>query len=288
MSPRQHFDAEWLRLREPVDHRSRSSDLLLPLQTAWLNHGWSRILDLGSGTGSNLRYLAPKIATDQEWTLIDSDASLLAAVDIPEGVQGVRCVHGDLADEGINLIKETDLVTGSALLDLVSHAWLERLVCAVETARCGVLFGLTYSGDLQWFHVNTHDTDHSETRPLPDDHSDDTLVRQALNQHQLLDKGLGPALGPTASAVAEALFKAAGYRTWHRPSPWCLSLKDSRLVRRLLSTWEEAALEVESSTEANRIREWADRRREKVDSGRFSLVVGHLDLLALPPDRKVV
>ena len=288
MSLRQHFAAEWLRLREPVDHRSRASDLLFPLQTDWLTYGWSRILDLGSGTGSNLRYLAPKLATNQEWTLIDRDESLLAAVDIPEGVQAVRCVHGDLADEGINLVKATDLVTGSALLDLVSHAWLERLVCAVETARCGVLFGLTYSGDLQWFHVNPHDTDRAETHPLPDNHSDDTLVREALNQHQLRDKGLGPALGPTANAVAETLFKAAGYRTWHRPSPWHLGSADSQLVRQLLSTWEEAALEVEPSTEAHRIREWADRRRQKVDGGHFSLVVGHLDLLALPAERKVV
>ena len=56
------FTADWLALREPVDHRSRADDLLNVLGTWWETAGGSRIADLGSGTGSNLRYLAPRLS----------------------------------------------------------------------------------------------------------------------------------------------------------------------------------------------------------------------------------
>ena len=49
------FSAAWLALREGADHRSRVPSLLPRLEAAWRECGWSRILDLGSGTGSNLR-----------------------------------------------------------------------------------------------------------------------------------------------------------------------------------------------------------------------------------------
>ncbi|WP_106418212.1 class I SAM-dependent methyltransferase [Salinicola tamaricis] len=35
------------------------------------------LVDLGCGSGSNLRYLAPQLRTPQYWRLVDHDASLL-------------------------------------------------------------------------------------------------------------------------------------------------------------------------------------------------------------------
>ena len=77
------FGADWLRLREPVDHRSRAEGHLPVLAEEWRRRGWSRIVDLGSGTGSNARYLAPRLPGAQQWTLVDHDADLLAH---PEGI----------------------------------------------------------------------------------------------------------------------------------------------------------------------------------------------------------
>ena len=72
------FTAEWLHLREPLDAASRDATLV-----EWLPQigGTRHVVDLGAGTGANLRYLAPLLGGAQEWLLVDDDAPLLAAAD---------------------------------------------------------------------------------------------------------------------------------------------------------------------------------------------------------------
>ena len=60
------FSAEWLALREPLDARSRSAELVARLR-ADAPDGTRRIVDLATGTGANLRYLAPRLGGDQDW-----------------------------------------------------------------------------------------------------------------------------------------------------------------------------------------------------------------------------
>ena len=59
------FSAQWLDLREPVDHRSRNVELGHRLARHF--EGWRpiTIVDLGCGTGSNLRATAPLLGPDQ-------------------------------------------------------------------------------------------------------------------------------------------------------------------------------------------------------------------------------
>ena len=54
------FAAAWLALREPYDHAARSAALAERFAAAVGNA--PHLIDLGCGTGSNLRYLAPRIA----------------------------------------------------------------------------------------------------------------------------------------------------------------------------------------------------------------------------------
>ena len=92
------FDAAWLTLREPVDHRSRAETLVTEVEREWRLRGWRTVLDLGSGTGSNLRYLAPRLSGRQVWTLFDQDAELLASAATDTENVHLRCVRGDLVD----------------------------------------------------------------------------------------------------------------------------------------------------------------------------------------------
>lgn len=269
---REVFDADWLALREPVDHVSRAP-ALLPLLAAAARAGhWSRVLDLASGTGSNLRYLAPRLPQGQEWTLVDHDDALLARVEPPDGVGSVRKVCGDLATDGIAAVATADLVTGSAILDLVSGTWMRSLAEACRSSACGVLFALTYDGRIEWDGGDAAGPDPT-----------DEIVRQAVNAHQMRDKGLGPALGPSAGSSAQACFREVGYRTWFRPSPWRLGPSHTALAGVLVDGWERAAVE-ERPDQEREIGVWADRRREQLAAHEIGLTVGHVDMLAFPTD----
>jgi len=263
------FAPDWLALREPLDHRSRAADLVVPLAEWWESRPSRRVLDLGSGTGSNLRYLAPLLPDEQAWTLLDRDAALLerakgTAVAV-RGVAGVECVVGELESEGLGLVPGADLVTASALLDLVTHEWLERLVAACRAAGSAALLALTWDGTMTW----------------DDPDPDDALVAGAVRSHQLRDKGMGPALGPAAGPVVERAFRGAGYDTRLGRSPWRLGAADASLTRALIDGWGAAASE-QRPEDTPLIRGWVARRRAAAGP-RFGLDVGHVDLLALPP-----
>jgi len=266
------FAPDWLALREPVDHRSRAADLVVPLAEWWESRPSRRVLDLGSGTGSNLRYLAPRLPGEQAWTLVDRDAALLerathtvvAVRGVAGGDGGAECVVGELDREGLELVLGADLVTASALLDLVTHEWLERLVAACRAARSGALLALTWDGTMTW----------------DDPDPDDALVAEAVRSHQLRDKGMGPALGPAGGPAAERAFRSAGYDTLLRPSPWRLGAADTSLARALIDGWGAAASE-QRPDDAALIQSWADRRTATTTLTP-GLDVGHVDLLALP------
>jgi len=265
--PGSTFEADWLSLREAADHRSRSAELLAPLLREWRTRGWRSIVDLGSGTGSNVRYLAPRLPQPQDWVLVDHDRLLLERASIPMEAGTPTRVVGDLAEEGLEAVGDADLCVAAALLDLVSGAWLGRVIERCVRGGRGALFSTTYDGTFAW------DRDAS--------HADDHLVLDLLNRHQTRDKGLGAALGPRAAFVARTLFERVGYRTWLVPSPWRLGPPERALAERLLDGWVAAATE-QSPREADRIERWASAKRGRLDAGTYTLTVGHLDLLALP------
>ena len=272
------FDADWLALRELVDHRSRAVELIEPLVAAWERGVWMRVVDLGSGTGSNVRYLASRLPSPQRWTLVDHDPAHLRTVgnlkvNVPSCELAV--VLGDIGSEGLRAVARADLVTASALLDLVSARWLDRLVAACVEAGCAALFALNYNGKITWSADDGPDAEVEDP--------DDRVVWNALSIHQVGDKGLGPSLGPDAGVSALRAFERVGYQCYFHPSSWRLGVDDAALVHRLVKGWAEAAAEI-LPQESDRISAWAARRSEVVSERRFMLTVGHDDLLALPRD----
>jgi hypothetical protein len=276
------FDAGWLTLREPVDHRSRADDLAERLAAWWEARGASKVLDLGSGTGSNLRYLSGRLPGPQTWTLLDHDQALLAqAVAEPVGAESaesaagatgasgavdVTTMVGDLMEEGLAEVPHSHLVTASALLDLASEEWVEALAEACVSAGCGALFALTYDGSVSW---------------SPSVDAFDEQIRSAINAHQGRDKGMGRALGPGAAACTVDAFRRRGYDTFTSASPWRLSRGDEVLALALLEGWRDAALE-ERPDQNDAIHAWAELRTADLQKTDFHLAVGHVDLLAVP------
>src|SRR5262249_54422691 len=69
--------SNWLALREPADAVARSERLTNEIAAALGHHHRLNILDLASGPGSNLRYLAPRLPRPQRWLVVDRDPVVL-------------------------------------------------------------------------------------------------------------------------------------------------------------------------------------------------------------------
>ena len=67
----------WLQLREPADAAARSDGLTRTIADALATGETVQVLDLATGTGSNLRYLAPRLPGRQRW--LDGRSRLCSA-----------------------------------------------------------------------------------------------------------------------------------------------------------------------------------------------------------------
>jgi hypothetical protein len=266
------FSAAWLELRAAADRRARAPALLAALRrrmaTTISKGTLLRVVDLGAGTGSTLRLLSPLLPMPQHWTLVDSDAELLATLKRPPHASRwitVEPVQADLADRSLlaELGSVADLVTASALLDLVSESWCRTLVGAAARAHAVLYAALTYDGRIAL----------EPPDPL------DAMVETLFNRHQRRHKGFGPALGPDASRALARLAAAAGATLRTERSDWRLGPGDTSLLRPLLDGWATAALEM-APERGQQIAAWQTRRSALLDDRRLRVRVGHRDVLA--------
>jgi SAM-dependent methyltransferase len=274
------FALDWLDLREPVDHRSRNRKLAHALAAHF--DGWRPItvVDLGCGTGSNLRATAPLLGPEQHWTLVDHDPALLDAASVrltawADGAdaqdarlvlfKGARRItvefrRADLAgDLEAALGPSANLVTASALFDLASPALIARLAGLVAARRSAFCTVLTYDGDQRW----------------TPEHEADAGLAEAFHAHQRRDKGLGPAAGPDAPDALSEAFAALGYQVTEGDSAWRLGAGDEALIAHLQSGFADAVSET-GRIDAATLAAWRAVPRT-------GAIVGHADTLALPP-----
>ena len=65
------FNNDWLFYREKIDAISRNEKIIKKINKYFKDHKILSIADLGCGTGSNYRYMYPKIKVKQKWDMID-------------------------------------------------------------------------------------------------------------------------------------------------------------------------------------------------------------------------
>jgi len=291
------FSIDWLGLREAFDHRAREAAIdafaLPALARQWRDanaDGGLSVVDLACGSGSNLRALAPRLGPDQRWRLVDHDPALLAAAPAAlarwaeaegyawrgsgDGAIGIAGLgfSAEVTLEALDLANDlhrlalagTQLVTASALLDLVSAAWLATLVRLARDARAAMLFALSVDGRVAW---------------SPADPSD-AAIHRLFDAHQRRDKGFGPALGRQAPALASRLMDDAGYLVQQASSDWAVEGSDAMLAAMIDGT-AEAAKEQALPSGRPAVDAWRARRHAMRRSTR--LEVGHIDLFAALP-----
>jgi SAM-dependent methyltransferase len=279
------FDADWLALREPYDAAARSERLAAGFIAALPEA--PRLLDLGAGTGSLFRWLAPRIGGSQYWTLVDADRSLLvealnriAAWAIEMGfdvddsdptclvildfddVWQVDAICLDLAGELGDLpLEGVDGVVCSALLDIVSDPWLGRLAGMLDVP---FLACLSVDGRDAWM------------PPM----AGDTIIRAGFRRDQTRAKGFGHALGPHAPAAFARCF-AERFRVLSEQSPWQIPAGDLAMLSGMIESHAAVAARRVPARRRS-IAAWERLRLRQMMRQRLSLRIGHIDLLALP------
>lgn len=286
------FSTDWLSLRESADHRSRNfflqAQVLLYLeQIGRLKSDPIHIIDLGSGTGSNLRALAPLIHHHQKWTLVDYDPLLLKAARdkiciwadvITESAHvnsidndaikpvilvknnyeiSVQFLQKDLASDLQSVISESaDLITAAAFFDLVATDWLEQFCKVLKTSLYTVL---TYNGKETWMPSDPRDTE----------------ILEAFHHHQKSNKGFGHALGPLAHKTLDHLLRNEGFQVNSGSSPWVLNPDDSLLIQQLAAGTAKAAAQTHLVS-YEIAQQWGKQRAHS-----HQCEIGHDDLFAI-------
>ncbi len=259
--------ADWLRLREPVDGAARSADLVdavrrrLPAGRPLVVH------DLGSGTGSMARWLAPRLPGPQRWVLHERDADLRRLADAEPGYAAdgspvvVETRGSDITRLTAAVLADAHLVTASALLDMLTAEEVERMVAAC--AGHLTLFAISVLGRAEF----------TPTDPL------DVEFEAAFNAHQRRTVDGRALLGPDAVDATVRAFRRRRVPVEVRSSPWRLGPEQAALTADWLTGWLDAAVE-ERPELAGVAGAYRQRRLAQAAAGRLRVVLHHADLLA--------
>lgn len=266
------YAPQWLQLREPADAAARAVDLLDPLRIRLADRpvrgGDQAIHDLGCGTGSMGRWLAPRLDGAQHWILHDRDPYLLhfATVGAPKAAAdgshvAVTTQRGDIGRLTADALAGASLVTASALLDVLTAEEIDRLAAACAGAGVPALLTLSVAGRVEL----------TPADPL------DAEITEAFNAHQRR----GELLGPDAVTAACDAFARHGATVRVHPSPWRLGPDEAALTAEWLRGWVGAAVE-ERPELAERAEAYLESRLGACAAGELRVVVHHSDVLALP------
>lgn len=275
------FSPDWLALREGADHAARAPEVAHAVFAHYADCASATIVDLGCGTGSNLRAMAAHLPPRQIWRLVDQDRHLLDAargrlvswadraqtegadMRLQKGAKDItlHLEEADLARDFESVLdRHADLVTATAFFDLVSAHWIDDFCAALARRRLPLYAVLTYDGREQW------------SPP----HASDAPMLAAFHAHQQRDKGFGPAAGPFAAAHLARALEEQGYRVTSAPSPWRLAEADHALMAQLARGAADAVAETGLVGESD-IASWLAARESAQ-----ACVIGHVDLFARP------
>jgi hypothetical protein len=215
------------------------------------------IHDLGCGTGAMARWLAPLLPAPQHWVLHDWDVDLLEIAATAHAT--AEAVQSDITRLHPRDLAGASLVTGSAVLDLLTEDELAGLVTLCSGGRCPVLLTLSVVGRVEL----------APADPL------DRRVAAAFDAHQRR----GKLLGPDAPAAAADQFARLGMEVIARPSPWRLGPLQADLAAEWFAGWVGAACEQDPELVAGA---YTRQRLDEARAGRLAVTVHHTDLLALP------
>jgi hypothetical protein len=262
-------DPDWLVARVTADNAARAATLttLLPQLIDYLidpdlPDATVQIIDLGAGSGANQRWLAPRLPIPQRWLHVDHNPVISRSQPLP-----AETVIIDASVEALDQLLASSngrrqLVTCSALLDVLTTEQITAVCQAAINHRVAAFFSLTVTGDLI----------------LDPPHPHDQLLSAAFNDHQ---RRAGR-VGPDASALTVELLGAAKFAVRIQDTPWQLTADSAPAFVDQLLTERLAAAVAQDPALVAAAADWLDLRRAQLAAGVLRIELAHCDILGLP------
>ncbi|MFC6017701.1 class I SAM-dependent methyltransferase [Plantactinospora solaniradicis] len=262
------YSLAWLGLREPADAQARATELLEPLRRQLAGTSRPVIHDLGCGSGSMGRWLAPRLPGPQHWIMYDHDPDLLAhaaANMVGSAADGspvtVETRRADITRLTADDLAGATLVTASALLDLLTLEEVAGLAAACVGAGSAALLTLSVLGRVELAPADPADAE----------------IAAAFDAHQRRNNGGRRLLGPDAVDAMTQAFGRLGVQVQVRTSPWRLGRDQAALTAQWLRGWVGAAYEQRPELADDG---YLSRRLAAAEAGELRVVVHHADLFA--------
>lgn len=223
---REAFATDWLSTRFPYDQAARHTGLEAAVMAGL--PASPRVMDLGCGSGSNLRHLSPRLGPGQSWICVDHNRELLAATrQVAEGLAKVETLdlrEADLLQPQQWLTEaEPDLVVANAVFDLFTSGQMATVLAALAGRKLPLYTTLLYTG-MHW-------------QP---EQPDDTRYIAAYEAHMQRPRAAGAGMGPQAPAVIEAWVTAHGGHCERAPATWEIPAGDRSMQGFLLGFMEQS------------------------------------------------
>jgi hypothetical protein len=282
------FTATWINLRESYDMLSRS-DLLKNL---YKNNKMNlkKVIDLGGGNGSFLRWCHYKNIIYDDFLIIDNDEALLKSFYprtksylsmmslslIKDNMMSYRIQNLKNNKDGfitlkkqdfyksIDIINDYNLVSFSAVSDLLSKKFIKCLFDKVNKGT-NLYFSICFDGRVKWKNKNKHDK----------------YIVSMFNQHQKQEKTTGVALGLNSINFIKNLSKKNDYKIYIADSSWSVDSQDndSRIFQKAYLNTIYKPLKKFELTDKDILENWLKSKQNDIENKNSNLVVGHKDIL---------
>jgi len=224
-----------------------------------------QIIDLGAGTGANQRWLAPRLPILQRWLHLDHNPSISRVEPLPAETviidAGVEALDQLLASSHAR----RQLVSCSALLDVLTTEQIQAVCQAVIDSRVPAFFSLTVTGELTMSPTHPHDQ----------------RLLSAFNDHQ---RRAGRA-GPEATTLTINLLRAAEFAVTTQETPWRLTAESGLAFVGQMLEERLAAAVAQDPALTRTAAAWLELRRAQLAAGLLRIELDHCDILGLPGGR---